>query len=156
MVKCLLKNLFRNQDWPSAVQFVNTSMHGVSSPFVRRGMSVFGFPDQAVVEVAEQKDPDPEFSTVAFPNPEEKGKPTIPISFRNQFTFGLLQEHLLVTSLSDLITPAHEICQDLALSTADQSHIMYVLAQDPDSDRFAAAEKSYVGNGRVIMPSLTR
>lgn len=48
-------------------------MHGVSSPFVRRGMKVFGFPDQAVVEVVEQKDPDPEFPTVAFPNPEEKG-----------------------------------------------------------------------------------
>jgi phosphomannomutase len=49
-------------------------MHGVSSPFIRRGMQVFGFTDQAVVEVTEQKDPDPEFPTVVFPNPEEKGK----------------------------------------------------------------------------------
>jgi len=48
-------------------------MHGVSSPFIQRGMQVFGFPERAVVEVAEQRVPDPEFPTVAFPNPEEKG-----------------------------------------------------------------------------------
>ena len=68
-----LTNLFRNQEMLPPIRFVNTSMHGVSSPFVKRGMEVFGFPERAVVEVAEQKDPDPEFPTVAFPNPEEKG-----------------------------------------------------------------------------------
>jgi phosphoglucomutase len=31
--------------------------------------------------------------------------------------------------------------QDLALATADANGITYVLAQDPDSDRFSAAEK---------------
>jgi hypothetical protein len=40
--------------------------------------------------------------------------------------------------------PPDKNIQDLALSTADRNHIRYVLAQDPDSDRFAAAEKSYV------------
>jgi len=69
----LLTNPVSNQGPLPPVKFVNTSMHGVSSPFIRRGMQVFGFPEQAVVEVAEQKDPDPEFPTVAFPNPEEKG-----------------------------------------------------------------------------------
>jgi phosphoglucomutase len=69
----LLTNLVRNQDPSTSVKFVNTSMHGVSSSFIKRGMQVFGFPEQAVVEVAEQKDPDPDFPTVAFPNPEEKG-----------------------------------------------------------------------------------
>jgi phosphoglucomutase len=52
---------------------VNTSMHGVSHPFVTRGFKVFGFPAVAVIAVAEQRDPDPDFSTVSFPNPEEKG-----------------------------------------------------------------------------------
>ena len=68
-----LTNLARNRDLLPPVRFVNTSMHGVSSPFVKRGMQVFGFPERALVEVVEQKDPDPEFPTVAFPNPEEKG-----------------------------------------------------------------------------------
>jgi hypothetical protein len=30
---------------------------------------------------------------------------------------------------------------DLALATADKEGVKYVLAQDPDSDRFSAAEK---------------
>jgi phosphomannomutase len=44
--------------------------------------------------------------------------------------------------------PSHETLQDLALSTANNYHIRYVLAQDPDSDRFAAAEKRHVENGQ--------
>lgn len=69
----LLTNHIRNRGSLPSVKFVNTSMHGVSSPFIKRGMQTFGFPEQAVVEVTEQKDPDPEFPTVPFPNPEEKG-----------------------------------------------------------------------------------
>ncbi len=30
------------------------------------------------------------------------------------------------------------------MQTADENNIEYVLAQDPDADRFAAAEKQYV------------
>jgi hypothetical protein len=33
--------------------------------------------------------------------------------------------------------------QDLALKAADRTGADYVLAQDPDSDRFSAAEKRY-------------
>lgn len=73
-------------------------MHGVSSPFVRRGMRVFGFPDRAVVEVVEQKDPDPEFPTVAFPNPEEKGMSTVSNSFKAKFTIETLQGRWRVPS----------------------------------------------------------
>lgn len=96
------------------IRFVNTSLHGVSSPFVRQGMQIFGFPDQAIVEVTEQKDPDPEFPTVAFPNPEERG------------------------------------ALDLAVSTADHNCVVHILAQDPDSDRFTAAEKSGDGIWEVF------
>lgn len=75
-----LIKLVRNPGLSLSVEFVNTSMHGVSSPFIKRGMQVFGFPEQAVVEVAEQMDPDPEFPTVAFPNPEEKGQSIVSLS----------------------------------------------------------------------------
>ena len=55
------------------VRFVNTSMHGVSGPFVDEAFARFGYPTSALVPVEEQRKPDPEFPTVKFPNPEEKG-----------------------------------------------------------------------------------
>ncbi|VDB85543.1 unnamed protein product [Peniophora sp. CBMAI 1063] len=85
------------------VKFVNTSMHGVGHPFVKRGFEVFGF--KPFVAVERQRDPDPEFTTVKFPNPEEKG------------------------------------ALDLALETAEKEGATYVLAQDPDADRFSAAQR---------------
>ncbi|KIY71646.1 hypothetical protein CYLTODRAFT_345563 [Cylindrobasidium torrendii FP15055 ss-10] len=84
------------------IKFVNTSMHGVGAPFVSRAFELFGF--QPPVHVAAQQEPDPEFPTVAFPNPEEHG------------------------------------ALNLALETANAENATYVLAQDPDADRFAAAE----------------
>lgn len=58
-----------------------------------------------VVTVAEQQNPDPDFPTVAFPNPEENG------------------------------------ALDLAITTADKHGVEIIIANDPDADRFAAAEK---------------
>ena len=55
----------------SPLTFVNTSLHGVSDPFVREAFRRFGF--APFVPVAAQQQPDPEFPTVRFPNPEEAG-----------------------------------------------------------------------------------
>ncbi|KZS89874.1 phosphoglucomutase 1 [Sistotremastrum niveocremeum HHB9708] len=82
--------------------FVSTAMHGVGDRFAAKAFDTFGI--EPYVPVLEQKDPDPEFPTVSFPNPEEKG-------------------------LIDLDTASNEIGAAV------------VLAQDPDADRFAAAEK---------------
>lgn len=46
-------------------------MHGVSDAYVKRAFEVFGF--SPYIPVKEQQQPDPEFPTVRFPNPEEKG-----------------------------------------------------------------------------------
>ncbi len=48
-----------------------TAMHGVGAETFRRVMAAAGFP--AIAEVVEQVEPDPNFPTVAFPNPEEPG-----------------------------------------------------------------------------------
>jgi phosphomannomutase len=53
------------------VTITYTAMHGVGARVARRAFAAAGFPTPA--EVAEQVEPDPEFPTVAFPNPEEPG-----------------------------------------------------------------------------------
>ncbi|KAL6309167.1 hypothetical protein BKA93DRAFT_860213 [Sparassis latifolia] len=93
--------LHRPLNMSTPLKFVNTSMHGVSNAFMARAFELFGLP--SFTPVQEQQDPDPEFPTVKFPNPEEKGT-------------------------------------DLALVTAKECGANYILAQDPDSDRFAGVE----------------
>ena len=56
---------------PAPVRIVLTAMHGVGGATCREVLNRVGFTD--VVEVAEQFEPDPDFPTVAFPNPEEPG-----------------------------------------------------------------------------------
>jgi len=46
-------------------------MHGVSDKFVAQAFQVLGLP--SYIPVSEQQYPDPDFPSVLFPNPEEKG-----------------------------------------------------------------------------------
>jgi phosphomannomutase len=56
---------------PGSLKIVYTAMHGVGTETLARVFKQAGFPD--LILVAEQADPDPDFPTVAFPNPEEPG-----------------------------------------------------------------------------------
>ena len=46
-------------------------MHGVGLPYAKRSFSTFGLPP--FLPVPSQQHPDANFTTVPFPNPEEKG-----------------------------------------------------------------------------------
>jgi phosphomannomutase len=58
-------------DGPRELRIVHTAMHGVGTATVRAVLDRAGFTD--VLPVPEQAEPDPDFPTVAFPNPEEPG-----------------------------------------------------------------------------------
>lgn len=87
-------------------------MHGVGYEPASRVFQAAGF--KPFDAVAEQKNPDPEFPTVPFPNPEETG------------ALDLAMKH----------------------ATAVGGHI--VLANDPDADRFCAAERLPSGKWKVF------
>lgn len=101
--------------------FCYSAMHGVGADYARRAFAAFQFKPEQLSMVASQEQPDPDFPTVKFPNPEEKG--TVPCRSCN-----------VLTSAPGAL--------DLAIAHADSIGSTIVLANDPDADRFCAAEKS--------------
>ena len=56
---------------PAEMKIVYTAMHGVGKEVISRVFERAGMPK--LILVSEQAEPDPDFPTVAFPNPEEPG-----------------------------------------------------------------------------------
>merc|ERR1712223_875217 len=94
-------------------KIIYTAMHGVGANYIERAFKMAKF--QNPVMVAEQKNPDPDFPTAPFPNPEE-GKTALNLSF----------------------------------ITADKEDAIYILANDPDADRLAIAQKLSDGTWKIF------
>jgi len=87
---------------------VYTAMHGVGAETVRRSFAAAGFP--APREVTAQVEPDPDFPTVAFPNPEEPG------------------------ALDLALALAAEVGADLVLANDPDADRLAVAVPDPSAD----------------------
>jgi phosphomannomutase len=85
-------------------------MHGVGYEVFPCLFAQFGLPLDSLIPVPSQMAIDPEFPTVPFPNPEEKG------------------------------------ALKLAIAHATEAGCKMVLANDPDADRFTAAERQPEGS----------
>lgn len=112
--KCMREALIdidMNNNCP--IKFTFTAMHGVSHEYMVKAFQKCGFPK--FVSVKEQMEPDPEFPTVKFPNPEE-GKSAL----------------------------------DLSVKTANEHGSPIILANDPDADRLAVAEKLPSGEWKLF------
>ncbi len=70
------------------VRIVYTPLHGVGAELVGRALTDAGYHD--VHQVETQRDPDPRFPTVAFPNPEEPGAMDEAIRLAHQVGAGLI------------------------------------------------------------------
>ncbi|EER17971.1 phosphoglucomutase, putative [Perkinsus marinus ATCC 50983] len=100
---------FPEENKKCTLKFAYTAMHGVGLPFTTGLLKRFNIPDECIKVFEPQAHPDPEFPTVPFPNPEEKG------------------------------------ALNLCLAFAKENNCDYVIANDPDSDRFTACEKQKNG-----------
>ncbi|KAG0150594.1 hypothetical protein CROQUDRAFT_652195 [Cronartium quercuum f. sp. fusiforme G11] len=101
----------RNLNANTPVTFIYTPMHGVGLPFVTKAFTeAYGFPQHSLIPVPQQSQPDPDFPSVKFPNPEEKG--ALDLAMR-------LGEEIY---------------------SQDSTKKIVLLANDPDADRFCAGE----------------
>ncbi len=64
-----IKKLSLNSDVDKNIRVVYTPLHGTGNMLVRRTLAELGY--ENIFVVSEQENPDPEFSTVKSPNPEE-------------------------------------------------------------------------------------
>lgn len=105
MIANIPKSLLTESNATSDLQFVYTAMHGVGYRYVESAFKEAQL--NPVVAVKEQRDANPEFPTVKFPNPEE--------------------------GASSLV---------LSMKLAEKMACNIILANDPDADRLACAERN--------------
>lgn len=92
----------REDNEKSNLKFVYTAMHGVGTPFAKRAFETFHL--NPFYPVLEQVEPDPDFPTVAFPNPEEgKGSLVIIKEKKNTIFIQLLFICILIHSFIIII-----------------------------------------------------
>lgn len=73
--------IFRDINANCPIKFAYSAFHGVGLKFTPRCLEEFGFKKDNIILVKEQAEPNPDFPTVPFPNPEE-GRQVLDLSIK--------------------------------------------------------------------------
>jgi phosphomannomutase len=114
------------EDAGTELNVVYTPMHGVAGPLMLRAMRLAGFAPPHLV--AAQAEPDPNFPTVAFPNPEEPG------------------------ALDLALADARRLGADLVVASDPDGDRLAVAVPDPGGGRVAVQDQD---GGRVAVQDPT-
>lgn len=136
--KYLKAVLFATQPFDQSIQinpnlkFVYTPMHGVGLSAMRQCMEILGIASQMTV-VEAQAQPDPDFPTVKFPNPEEKGALDLAIETAEESSLRLI---LASDPDADRLAVAEKVGERWHIFTGNQLGVLigsYLLDRYPSS-----------------------
>lgn len=114
------------------LKFVYTPMHGVGLRAMQRCVEILGIASQMTV-VEEQAQPDPDFPTVKFPNPEEKGALDLAIATAEKSSVRLI---LASDPDADRLAAAEKVGNQWHIFTGNQLGILlgsYLYERYPSS-----------------------
>ncbi|KAF2853904.1 phosphoglucomutase-like protein [Plenodomus tracheiphilus IPT5] len=114
------------------LKFVYTPMHGVGLRAMRKCVKTLGIASQMTV-VREQAEPDPDFPTVKFPNPEEKGALDLAIETAERSSIRLI---LASDPDADRLAAAEKVGDKWHIFTGNQLGVLlgsYLLERYPES-----------------------
>lgn len=77
-------DILKNFEPQSLPKFVYTPLHGVGGPVALKAFESIKYPSDNIFSVPQQFKCDPDFPTVKFPNPEEKGALNLAISYAEE------------------------------------------------------------------------
>ncbi|KAF8357845.1 hypothetical protein PRIPAC_92840, partial [Pristionchus pacificus] len=75
-------NYKRSINEKTPLKFTYSAFHGIGYHYSKRMMREYGFPEDKFFSVTEQQEPNPDFPTIPFPNPEE-GLKVLTLSIAN-------------------------------------------------------------------------
>jgi phosphomannomutase len=150
---------------PRVARIVHTAMHGVGTEVVRAVFAAAGF--APLLAVPQQEQPDADFPTVAFPNPEEPGALDLAMALAraeqadviiandpdaDRCAVAVPQQEQPDADFPTVAFPNPEEpgALDLAMALARAEQADVIIANDPDADRCAVAVPRPGGDWRML------
>ena len=131
-ILCIVQTDHISPKMDPELKFVYTPMHGVGLPAMQQCVETLGIAAQMTV-VEAQAQPDPDFPTVKFPNPEEKGALDLAIETAEKSSIRLI---LASDPDADRLAAAEKVGDRWHIFTGNQLGVLigsYLLERYPES-----------------------